>query len=219
MRRIKRGHYKEDEFQSTMHNVVKFIMHHRDVSIVIAVIVVVAITAFSYFLSRGEEQLPEADVLHTQAVGLLNLGRFQEAEKTLLELSSKYGNTRPGKISLYYLGVLYYNSAKFEQAIAYFDKFLSKEKNDYMLTPAALFGAGCAAEGLKDYTKALHYYEKITSNKDAPFYMYARLAVARMSGLLGNKEKARKLLNQLLEEKPPTDIAADARFYIGMFNQ
>ncbi|HEC78909.1 MAG TPA: tetratricopeptide repeat protein [candidate division WOR-3 bacterium] len=219
MRRIKRGHYKEDEFQSTMHNVVKYIMRHRDVSITVGAILIIGIIALSYFLSRGEPQIPEADILHTQAIGLLNMGRFQDAEKVLIDLSTKYQNTRPGKIGLYYLGVLYYNSAKFDQAIDYFDRFLSKEKKDYLLTPAALFGAGCAAEGMKDYKKALRYYERIIKDKNSPFYDVAMLACGRLNGLLGNKEKARKILSELLEKNPTASIAGDARFYIGLFNQ
>jgi predicted acyltransferase (DUF342 family) len=47
----------------------------------------------------------------------------------------------------------------------------------------------------------------------------AMLAYARVTGLLGNKEEAREMLEELLEQDPPPDIVSDARFYIGFFNE
>ena len=80
-------------------------------------------------------------------------------------------------------------------------------------------GAGSAAEALGDYAKALTYYEKLTKDKNSPMYSYGILAYARAKGLLGDTEKAREILNGLLEDDPSSDIAADARFYLGYFNQ
>lgn len=215
---MKRGHYKKDEFQTIMDKGIKYVVRHRETSILIATVALIAIVLIIVLAPGREKQNPEADMLHTQAMGLVTMGRLQEAENTLLDLTSKYSNTRAGKIGYYYLGTIYYNTGRFDQALTKFEKFLSVQKRDYLLVPSARFGAACSAEGLKDYETALGYYKKVSADKESPFYLMAMLAYARVTGLLGNKEEAREMLEELLEQDPPPDIVSDARFYIGFFN-
>jgi tetratricopeptide (TPR) repeat protein len=218
MRQMKRGHYEKDEFQTVMDRIIKYVVRHRDTSIFIGAVVIIGLALLIFLSSGREHQNPEADLLHTQAMGLVAMGRFQDAENILLELTSKYSNTRTGKIGYYYLGAVYYNTGRFEQALTNFEKFLSLQKKDFLLVPSALYGGACAAEGLKEYEKAQDYYERITRNKESPFYYMAMLSYARVTGLLGDKDKAQQILNDLLEQEPPSEIAADVRFYIGFFN-
>jgi tetratricopeptide (TPR) repeat protein len=218
MRDMKRGHFEEDEFRKLMRKIVKFIVRHRETSIFIGIVVIVGASFLVYSLSKGEGQNPEADLLHTQVMGLFNLGRLQDAEKILIDLTTRFPNTRPGKIGFYYLGVVYYHTGRFDEALENFNTFLSKQKKDYLLVPSALLGAGCAAEGLKDYEKALSYYEKIIKDKESPFYYLGMLACGRVNGILGNTEKAQEILRNLIAQNPPATIAADASFYIGYFN-
>ncbi|KPJ70619.1 hypothetical protein AMJ52_09645 [candidate division TA06 bacterium DG_78] len=219
MKSIKRGTYKEDEFQSTMRKIMKYIVRHRETSIWIGIGVVAVIVVAIYFFSSGEAQNPEADLLHTQAMAFMTTGRIQETETVLLELTQKFANTRPGKIGFYYLGVLYYNTGRFEEALDAFDAFLRRQKNDYLLTPSALYGAGCTAEGLKDYELARKYYERILKNEDSPFYQLGMLAYGRVSGIMGDTETAKEILESLLAQNPVPDIATDAQFYLGYFSE
>jgi tetratricopeptide (TPR) repeat protein len=220
MKQIKRGHYHEDEFQSTMQKVAKFIVRHRQISITIAFAIILGITVFVYISSTSREaQNPEADLLYIQVMGLVNMGRFQEAETILLDLTTRFGNTRSGKIGYYYLGVIYYHTGRFQESLQNFDTFLSSQKGHYLLIPSAEMGAGCAAEGLKDYELARKYYEKISKDEDSPFYYVGALSYGRVTGLVGEKEEAIMILKDLLEKDPPPDIAADASFYIGYFHE
>lgn len=218
MQQMKRGHYDKDEFQTVMNKIITYVVRHRETSILITAVVLIAIILIIFLAPGRENQNPEADMLHTQAMGLVMMGRFQEAESTLLNLTSQYSNTRAGKIGYYYLGTIYYKIARFDQSLTNFEKFLSVQKKDYLLVPSARFGAACSAEGLKDYETALGYYKKVSADKESPFYLMAMLAYARVTGLLGNKEEARKMLEELLEQDPPPDIVSDAKFYIGYFN-
>jgi tetratricopeptide (TPR) repeat protein len=218
MRQIKRGHYEKDEFQTIMNKSIRYIVRHRETSMFVAVVVLIGIFLLVFMTSGRESQNPEADMLYTQSMGLATMGRFQEAEQTLLELTSKYSDTRAGKIGYYYLGAIYYNTGRFDQALVHFEKFLSLQKKDYLLVPSALYGAACSSEGLKDYEAALGYYEKVIADKESPFYAMGMLAFGRVTGLLGDKAKAREILNKLLEQEPSQEIATDARFYIGYFN-
>jgi tetratricopeptide (TPR) repeat protein len=202
-----------------MEKVIKFIVRHRETSILIGAVVVVCVGLLIYVNSQGEQHQPEADMLHTQAMGLISLRRYDDAENVLLELTQRYPQTRAGKIGYYYLGVLFFYTGRFQQAMDSYDEFLKRQKKDYILVPAALLGAGGAAEGLKDYEKALSYYERATTDKESPFYHLALLSYGRTKGILGDKEAAQKILEQLLEQEPAQNIAADAKFYIGFFNE
>ncbi len=219
MRQIKRGHYKEDEFQSTMEKLLKYVVRHKEKSILIGAGALAAIVLVILFTGRGEQSNPQADLLHTQAIGLMSAGRIQEAEGVLSDLTQRFQNTRAGKLGLYYLGVITYHTGRFNESLEYFDRFLGVAKKDYLLGPSALMGAGSAAEALGDYEKALTYYEMLTKDDKSPLYSYGVLAYARVKGLLGDAQKAREILNGLLEDEPPADIEADARFYLGYFNQ
>ena len=80
-------------------------------------------------------------------------------------------------------------------------------------------GAGSAAEGLKDYERALKYYEELARNEKSPLYPWGMLAYGRVLGLLGNMEESKKVLEDLLAQNPPQDVVADVNFYLGYFNQ
>ncbi|MGQ9664384.1 MAG: tetratricopeptide repeat protein [bacterium] len=219
MRDMKRGVKSEDSFQRTMEKLIKFVVQHRETAIWLGIGVIAGIFVIAYFSFSQEKVNPEAELIYTQAINFINMGKVQEAENYFLQLTEKYGNTRPGRVASYYLGVLNYHTAQFNEALDYFDKFLSKEKKDPLLTPSAQFGAGCAAEGLKDYERARNYYEKVAKNKASHFHYLGMLAWARTNGILGNTEKAREILQSLLTQNPPQDIVSDAKFYLGYFNK
>jgi tetratricopeptide (TPR) repeat protein len=219
MRQIKRGHYKEDEFQSTMENFMKYVVRHKRESIIIGIGALAAIVLIISFTGRGERTDPQADLLHTQAISLMSLGRIQDAETTLRDLTQRYPNTRAGKIGFYYLAVVLYHTNRFNESLEYFDKFLNVAKNDYLLGPSALLGAASAAEAMQDYERALGYYEKVANDTKSPLYEYGVLGYGRVRGLLGETEKAKEILNDLLENDPPADVASEARFFLGFFGQ
>lgn len=219
MRQLKRGHREEDEFLSTMQKVIKFIVRHRETSIFVGAVIIVGIGSIIYLNSRSEQRNPEADVLHTQAMGLIGMRRYEDAENILLELTQRFPQTRPGKIGYYYLGVLYFYTGRLQEALDSYDEFLSRQRDDYILVPAALLGAGGAAEGLKEYDKALDYYERATKDKESPFHDLAMLSYGRTKGVVGDEKAAREILEELLEQQPSQNIAADAKFYIGFFNE
>jgi uncharacterized membrane protein len=59
MRQIKRGHYKEDEFQSTIEKLLKYVVRHKEKSMVIGVGVLIAIILVIMFAGRGEQSNPQ----------------------------------------------------------------------------------------------------------------------------------------------------------------
>lgn len=219
MRNIERGHEKEDEFRSLMQKVIKWIVRHRENAIWIGITVVAAVVGLIYLSSKRDTVKPEAELMYTQAMSLVTMGRLADGEQMFQQLSEKYPSTRPGTLALYYLGTISYYNGRHEEALTFFDKYLKKDGNDHLLGGSALYAAGCAAEGVNDLEKAIGYFRRAAGRKDSPFYFAGRLQSGRIEGLLGNREQARQILQDLLkEENLPQDISTDAKFYLGFFN-
>ncbi len=219
MRNIERGHEKEDEFRSLMQKVIKYIVRHRENAIWGGITIVAVIVGLIYISSKRVSTKPEAELMYTQAMSLVTMGRMQDGEQMFQQLSEKFPSTRPGTLALYYLGTINYYNGRHQEALTFFEKYLAKDRNDYLLQGSARYAAGCAAEGLKDLEKALGYFRRVADQKDSPFYFAGSLASGRLEGMLGNKEQARQILQALLkEENLPQDISNDAKFYIGYFN-
>ncbi len=218
MKQMKRGRYQEDEFQSIMHKVMQLVVRHRDTSIMIGIGIVAAIAILILFLPGREKVNPEAELMLTQAISMIDVGRIEEAEGILTETSARFANTRAGKVCNYYLGAIKYHRGSFSEALEHFNIFLKSTGKDYLLIPSALLGAGNSAEGLKDYDQALKYYERLTKHKKSPFYFQGLLAYARTIGLTGDKTKAREILEDLIKQEPSPEIISEARFYIGYFS-
>lgn len=219
MRNIERGHVKEDEFRSLIQKVIKYILRHRENAIWIGIAIVAVIVGLIYMSSRRVTVKPEAELMYTQAMSLVTMGRLSDGEQMFSQLSEKFPSTRPGTVAFYYLGTIKFYRGQYQEALDLFEKYLSKDPNDFLLAGSARYAAGCAAEGIKDYEKALKYYQQISAKKDSPFYLPALLASGRLEGMLGNKEKARIILEELLkQENLSQDLARDAKFYLGYFN-
>jgi len=219
MRNIERGHEKEDEFRSLMQKAIKYIVRHRDNAIWGGITIVAVVVGLIYISSKRDTVKPEAELMYTQAMSMVTMGRMQDGEQLFQQLSEKFPSTRPGTLALYYLGTISFYNGRHQEALTFFEKYLAKDRHDYLLGGSALYAAGCAAEGVKDLEKALGFYRRITSRKDSPFYFAGQLATGRIEGLLGNREQARQILQDLLkEENLPQDISSDAKFYIGYFN-
>ena len=150
MRQIKRGHYKEDEFQSTMEKAMKYIVRHRDKSIMIGIAVLAVAVLLITFFGRGEQSNPQADLLHTQALGFMTTGRIQDAEGVLRELTERHQNTRAGKVGLYYMGILTYHTGRFNESLEFFKDLLSSSR-----ARLALFAVSCLFLAISSFTICL----------------------------------------------------------------
>lgn len=178
-----------------------------------------AIILIIFFVGRGERIDPNADLLQTQAISLLSIGRIEDAETVLQDLTQRYQNTRAGKVGLYYLAVVLYHTGRFNESIEFFDKFMGVVKNDYILSPSALLGAASAAEAMRDYNRALGYYTKLAEDERSPLYEYGVLGQGRMQGLLGETVKATETLSNLLAKSPSSDVESEARFFLSFFHE
>jgi len=126
------------------------------------------------------------------------LERFEEAlplfHKTLLLEESSYDeNTH------YNLGYTYYMLQKWESALIYLNDYVENgiEENGNFVD--ALFYIGTSYHQLKDYEKAISYFDRAIEIK--PYYTYIFNKAASLSKI-GKRQEALKLIDSAIEKKP-----------------
>lgn len=95
-------------------------------------------------------------------------GNFPGFEKIL----NDYDNTKSANLAYYYLGIAYLNKGEYQKAA---DNLLNYSGSDAVIAPLALGSAGDAYVELKQYDKAVTYYNKAISKGNnlfaAPLYL------------------------------------------------
>jgi len=130
----------------------------------------------------------------------------------LLQVNEKFGGTKAGNLSNYYIGMIYYKTGDFKNAVSYLSKF---NGNDDILQPTAYGAIGDAFVELEQPKDALSYYEKAAKASDntytAPLYYFkaGKLALEQ-----GDKAKAKKYFEIIKEKYPKSKEAKDIENFI-----
>lgn len=212
----KRSDLKHDVFIETIGKITKVVLKQKEKAMWIGLAVLAGIVIIIFLSSRSQQESPEANLMYLEGIGLFSAGRFDQAENIFAEVSRKYPGSNPGKRAIYYLGDIYYLTKRYTEAIEQFERFLAKDKKDFLLVPSCLMGLGNSKEGLRDYEGALRAYEKIIQkHPKSPLYVQALLASGRTRGAMGDYEGAKKDLQAVLKNPAAGQLAEDARFYLG----
>ncbi len=141
---------------------------------------IIAIVAIYYIYQKeyiGPREIAAADQMHVAQEAwakkdwdkaIKGDGSYPGFEKIIAD----YSNTKAANLAYFYLGTAYLNKGQFQKAI---DNFTSYHGDDNMVAAEALGGTGDAYVELKDYDKAVTYFQKAAdkaSNKFlTPFYL------------------------------------------------
>lgn len=93
------------------------------------------------------------------------------------EVADEYGNTKAGNLAHYYLGVSYFRTGKYQEAI---DNLKEFDGDDEMVGPIATGLIGDSYAQLNNVDEALNYYEKAaeqTTNRFTTPYFLKKAAV------------------------------------------
>jgi tetratricopeptide (TPR) repeat protein len=106
------------------------------------------------------------------------------------EVISKFPRTSSGKLSLLYKGNIHLRLGEFEAAIKEYQAFLQKAGKEKLYRLLAMEGMGYAYEGMKDYEKALHAYQKILEMGESFELADAHLNIGCCYEKLGKNKEA-----------------------------
>lgn len=129
-----------------------------------------------------------------------------------LQIIDDYGMTKSAKLAHYYVGIIYLNQAKYQEAIDHLNKFKTK---DVMLAPMAKGAIGDAymelgqkEDAAKQYLAAADTY---TNEFTTPVFLQ-KAAWAYEDA--GNKNAALEVYNRIKTEYPRSAEARDVEKYI-----
>ncbi|MBN2410320.1 tetratricopeptide repeat protein [candidate division KSB1 bacterium] len=202
-KRITKKTLKEDKLVTFYFKAQTWINENsKTIFISAAAIVIIIAAAFLYNNSKIKSE-SAASVELARAVSAFQENDIQKALPLLNDIVENYGNTRSGKLALYYLANSFFKNGDYENALKNFKKFSSSFSGDELIKSSAMAGIAACYEQQGDYIQAANQYEKtadkFTKTFKAPTYL---VKAARCYNLAQNSEKAKALLDKIIEQYP-----------------
>ncbi|UCG41743.1 MAG: tetratricopeptide repeat protein [candidate division WOR-3 bacterium] len=202
--RVSKADLKEDKFQRATEKVAE--AYYRDKQrfwVIGGIVLVVVVGAVLLIQNRGGGPSSEAQLRFTEALGILTQGDPEQAVQAFQNVASAFGKDPAGIKARYYLGHIYYNSQRFEEAGREFSAFLKRDGKNPILAPAAQLGLGDVADATGNPLKAADEYKKVRQKyPESPLVFEAMMAAGRAYANAGEYDKAEVLYQELLEEEP-----------------
>lgn len=131
-----------------------------------------------------------------------------------LDIIENYKSTDAANLAYYAAGVSYLQKNEFDKAIQYLEKFKGK---DEFLTAVAKGAIADAFVGNDQADEAVAYYEEAANVRTNSYTTPKYLLKAGITAIqVGQKDKAKVLLERLKDEYPDSDEAAEVSAYLGM---
>lgn len=122
-----------------------------------------------------------------------------------LDIVSKYGSTKAGKLASYYAGISYMKQGNYNDAINYLKKYTN---NDKVLAPLALGAIGDCYMELGDNQNAATYYDKAANKNPNDFTSPLFLnKLGNTYEIMGNYAKALETYQTLKKDFPLSNEA------------
>jgi len=217
--RFKGKHYvskrdlKEDRFQKLVEQSMEFYYRDRQkVWIGAAVSIAVIVIAILLLQNRSSGANPQAEMAFTRSIGVYSTGNFAQAETAFRDVAARFGGSFLGAKAHFYLANVCYNTNRALEAKKEFGVFLSRVKNDPLLSPAAQFGIGNCEEQAGDYAAAARSYEAVSRRwPKSPLAFDAMMAAGRAYRNANDLAKAAAAYQELLKNKPEGQKGEDVK--------
>src|SRR5512139_3555619 len=129
--RVSKQDLKEDKFQKFTEAAMSAYYKDRQRFWIGAGVAVAAIIGVILLLqNRGTGVNSQAQIAFTQAIGVYSTGDMAQSEQAFKQVIGQFGRDFVGIKSHFYLGDVYYNTGKFNEAKQEFSQFLSRAKKD-----------------------------------------------------------------------------------------
>ncbi|OYD16248.1 hypothetical protein CH333_03850 [candidate division WOR-3 bacterium JGI_Cruoil_03_44_89] len=209
-RKITKKDLKQDRFLETGLKAFRFTKQHRNIAIGTAIgviFILIAIPLYQDYRRSGNE---EADNQMMQAELAYLKGDFQNAYMQFETIHSNYRKTTAGAKAVYFMAHLLELQGKPDEAIKYFEEFLTMPE-DNILTPAALLGLGACKTQLGKLDEAIKSFEEtITRFPDSYFAQEAYQRTAELKEAMGDVDGAMEVYKKICNKYPRTDFAKQA---------
>jgi tetratricopeptide (TPR) repeat protein len=209
-RKITKKELKQDKLVTFYYNARNFLSKNgKKVAIAVGSVLGLAIIIGLIINSKFQANKTAGYELYQAQISYDNAD-FQDTADKLKKITETYPGTKNAAEALVQLARAYYQSANYDSAIYYADKFLRKRNeplltcNAYNLKAASWEQKGEFVSAGKVYEEAGHKYSELYI---APIFL---TDAARCFNLAGDDKKALELYNEVVEKYPGSEITPRA---------
>jgi len=213
--RITKREIKEDKFVTFAFKVNEWIQRHlNEVLIGAGGVILVAVVVFFIFSSRAKRERKAAELLGKAHLELQG-GNIGMAVGDLQTVVNKYGGTKSEKDATFFLASAYFYARDYIQAQSFFERYLKKYKGDPLVSASAQAAIAECHLQRGNFAQAGENFVKAASLNPRGFLAPQYLLEAALAYLQANqKEKARKILNELITQHPDSREAYRAKMLL-----
>jgi TolA-binding protein len=209
--KITKRQLKEDKFTTFMLQSKDRLQDNWQFFIIGAVVVILAVVAVIYFFESKSKASEESGARFAQALMDYRGGNNQVAVLGFAQIVEDYGDQPVAEYATYLLGNANYRQRNYEEAIRYFQEYLSRYKGDLLVRSGALAGIAACREDQGQFQEAGDRYEAaVAEYPDGPQAGDYHLSAMRCYLAAGNKEKAQEHLTVLRDTFRGTQLAERA---------
>jgi tetratricopeptide (TPR) repeat protein len=210
-KKVKKHDLKEDKFVKFSLQAKSYLdeNYQKIMRIALGVGAIIIILVFYYF--NSQETAKEAN----SQLGIAEIeyknGNLQKASERLERLINEYDGTDSADKGMFLLANIYYQQKKYEDAQAYFDRFVSAYSGSNILLASGYAGLAACEEVANNYSDAAGLYEQAADlAPDFPesdnYYYLSALCYKKA----GDFDKARSIFEQLASESKSSQRVKDA---------
>jgi TolA-binding protein len=212
--KLSKRQIKEDKFTAFMLESKQSFQENWQFWVIGLVAVILLFAGGSYYISSQQSQVSEAGAKYARAIMDYRQGNTQIAILTLDEVVEEYGSTPVADQAMFMLGKINFETKNYDEAIRYFNKYISDYGQTKLNVAAAYAGIGASYENQGDYAQAAEYYDKaVNANPAGPQAGDHLMSAMRVYLLQGDYQTAKTYLDRIEDEFAGTQLAQRASRY------
>jgi tetratricopeptide (TPR) repeat protein len=212
-RRISRKELKHDALLDSASKITKIVEHQLPkVAMGIVGLVVVILVSVMVARTRRATELDAAAAL-TSATQALSSGLIEQASAQMGDVVASYPGTRSAGAATCYLGTIAYQEGRFDEALSYFEEYLTRHGGSETLRQVALEGKASVLEQHREFAAAADVYRELARQSSEVPAASSRflLNAARCYRYASDWEQTRLAAQQVIDADPTSPLAAEAR--------
>lgn len=211
-RRITKHMMKEDKLVTTTFRLTEWIQKNtQKILRVVGVMVAVAVVIF-IILSTRTRRNEKAYQLLGKATLEFRMGNLNQAISDLETIANQYGGTKAASQGTFLLGNIYFANGQFDKAIATFEQFRRKWKDDPLLLASSLSGIAQSYLEKKDFNRAGDFFSQaFESDSQGALAANCLLSAGFSYSRAKNFEKAKSSYQRAAELFPNSQEAIKAK--------
>ena len=179
---------------------------------------VLSVLVLSFFINQNSKSnAKEAEFGLSIGMVYLEKGDIQNAMMQFQQIVDEYSSTPSGHSASFYIGKIHFDKSEYDLALSHFERSISR-KNNIFLNNAAYSALAEIHANKNQYDEAISFQKKLIDNSSSFLdEAFSMLKLGKFHLLNGDKEIAKSILQNILDENPDNqDIKSEADYLNGL---